>query len=465
MPNSRTPELTDAERLRLALEDPVSENSDNSPSAMNKDWRNVIGDVANEIANEPIGNTNILGSSGDKLILGSLAGQTRTNKIPNIVYNTPNSPPGYSNARYTSDIKIVGTDTIAEEMIHPRQDSNPPPPEYFKEPEKHEEPLISTKESLIDSHDKARTSVTAELTGFCFPECTNSEITARLDSLMPKITITKYNTGTFPALFQNFINGLRTLQMNSIGHDENEDDTLTSLFNLLFKGESEGLPPSIKLLFCSLPLKPDCKIYLPITSSPLSINSQLDHGWKANQSIFDFIKKQLGGSGFSSTFGKLFGGNGESVLKFGTDAADLTENLMHIFGRDIQLGPYWSIGEGALDNRQSLSFNTILVNDSKTHYEENAKVLRKLFIESQPYAIKDENSSYAINPPSVFDVELNTCTAGKKKYFLCTGQFNCEPKGRYYNKIPEAYSLSLTFNSLIPDLLRIQMEKGGYSNG
>ena len=350
-----------------------------------------------------------------------------------------------------------GTPTISEDD-KPTWDTSNPVTSIFEQP-------ASTKESLIDSHDKARTSVTAELTGFCFPECTNSEITARLDSLMPKITITKYNTRTFPALFQNFVNGLRTLQMNSVGHDENTDDTLTSLFNLLFKGESEGLPPSIKLLFCSLPLSPDCKIYLPITSSPLSINSQLDHGWKANQSIFDFIKKQLGGSGFSSTFGKLFGGNGESVLKFGTDAANLTENLMHIFGRDIQLGPYWSIGEGALDNRQSLSFNTILVNDSKTHYEENAKVLRKLFIESQPYAIKDENSSYAINPPSVFDVELNTCTAGKKKYFLCTGQFNCEPKGRYYNKIPEAYSLSLTFNSLIPDLLRIQMEKGGYSNG
>jgi len=201
------------------------------------------------------------------------------------------------------------------------------------------------------------------------------------------------------------------------------------------------------------------KIVLPITSTPMAINSQLDHGWKANQSIFDFIKKQIGGnSPFSTLFGTLFGDAGKAVTEGVNFITEITENLMHIFGRDIQLGPYWSIGEGALDNRQTLTFNTILVNDSETHYLKNAAVMRNLFIYSQPNAV----GGFKIKPPSIFDVELDTCVAGKKKYFLCSGQFSCEAKGRYYKQIPEAYSLSLTFNSLIPDLLKIQEVKGKY---
>lgn len=320
---------------------------------------------------------------------------------------------------------------------------------------------ISNLASSYDNARKAAISDTSkELSGYCFPECNNAEITSNLDKLIPKITITQYSTDTFPELFQNFIKGLRGLKKGSFSNNI-EDNTLKEIYSKLDSSSNTSLPYSINLLFNSLPTTYKRKISLPITSTPLSINSQLDHGWKANQSLFDFIKKQLGGN---SLIGTLFGNFGKTVANGATAITEITENLMHIFGRDIQLGPYWSLGEGALDNRQTLTFNTILVNDSYEHYIANAKVMYSLFVDSQPMAL---NGSYKINPPDIFDIELDTCVAGKKKYFLCSGQFSCEAKGRYYGKgwfkkVPEAYSLSLTFNSLIPDLLKIQEKYGKY---
>lgn len=444
------------EELRAALADPIPTES--NANLESQEWQNVQFDE--DWTKSP--EYKAVMEPGAALVLGNVAGMTKRNEIPTVAVDPSGLLPGQSNVTNGLDIRQVGTETKVDSMLNPekydigRSLKNIPASSQ------------STKtielNSIKDFHNAARSKETTEYKGYCFPECTNAKILSQLEILIPHLTIFKYNTGTFPEVFQNFINGLHSLSMGSIGHDKDQDDTLNELYGKLVKSISNtALPPSINLLFCSLPCEPDCKIRLPITSSPLSINSQLDHGWKANQSIFDFIKKQLGGSGFSSTFGKLFGGNGESVLKLGTDVANLTENLMHIFGRDIQLGPYWSIGEGALDNRQSLSFSTILVNDSKEHYDGNAEVLRKLFVESQPNALEDNDSMFRIKPPSIFDIELDTCTAGKKKYFLCAGQFSCEPKGRYFkNKIPEAYSLSLTFNSLIPDLLKIQQEKGVY---
>lgn len=310
--------------------------------------------------------------------------------------------------------------------------------------------------------------VANSLEGHCFPECSNSNITSQLNNLIPKLYISKYNTETFPELFQNFISGIDSLSTKSFSSeniDGIEDSTLNRISEKLkiskYDGSNDGsneykksYKKSISLLFSSLPCSYDCEIILPITSTPLSINSQLDHGWKANQSIFEFIKKQIGGnSPLSELFGTLFGGLGKSILNVANAGTAITENLMHIFGSDIQLGPYWSLGEGALDNRQTLSFNTILVNDSSGHFEDNSKILEKLFVNSLPMA----TGGFKIRPPSIFDIELDTCVAGMKTYYLCTGQFSCEPKGRYYkDKIPEAYSLSLTFNSLIPDLKDIQ---------
>ena len=298
--------------------------------------------------------------------------------------------------------------------------------------------------------------------GYCFPECDNTEITSQLNQMIPKLYIRRWETGTFPQLFQNFIRGLNLLKNNAFSSGQDlQSSTLTEMYRNLDSSNSGSLPKSINLLFGSIPWKgnPECEIVLPITSTPLSINSQLDHGWKSNQSIFEFIKKQIGGSSaFGEFFGQVFGNLGKTVLNYTGTATAITENLMHIFGRDIQLGPYWSIGDGVLDNRQTLSFNTILVNDSPAHYIANAKILVQLFFNSLPMAYI---GSYKLRPPSLFDIQLDTCVAGKKKYYMCTGQFSCEAKGKYIgidskSKIPEAYSLSLTFNSLIPDLLAIQ---------
>ena len=307
----------------------------------------------------------------------------------------------------------------------------------------------------------ADANTSKDLIGHCFPECSNSKLTTQLNNFMPKLIILKYNTYTFPELFQSFVNGVDGLSTKSFSSgdiDGIEDKTLIEIDSKLLKSSSSStFPKSISYLFQSLPCSYDCKIILPITSTPLSINSQLDHGWKSNQSIFEFIKKQIGGnSPFASLIGTLFGDFGKSILNIANAGTAITENIMHIFGSDIQLGPYWSLGEGALDNRQTLTFNTILVNDSEDHFNDNSKVLEKLFIKGLPKAV----GGFKINPPSIFDIVLDTCAAGMKRYFLCSGQFSCEAKGRYYkDKIPEAYSLSLTFNSLIPDLLAIHKNK------
>ena len=399
---------------------------------------------------------------GIDAILGSIAGSTTKNQIPIRVYDLPSAPAGYSNAQYAPDIVTAGTDVVVKEMMDPSPDPNPPPIEYFQERKQTQDKKPPSLTNLNSSYDTARKNAIEDtkesLKGYCFPECNNSEITANLRSLIPEITIIQYNTDTFPELFQNFINGLRGLHNSEILSDI-EKNSLSNVYSKLDSTAKPKLPSSINLLFNSLPTKYKNKIVLPITSTPIAINSQLDHGWKANQSIFDFIKKQIGGnSQFSTLFGAMFGDAGKAIEDTTRVVTEITENLMHIFGRDIQLGPYWSLGEGALDNRQTLTFNTILINDTEDHYNANAEVLKSLFVKSQPRAI----DGFKIKPPSIFDVEINTCVAGKKKYFLCSGQFGCEAKGRYYKQIPEAYSLSLTFNSLIPDLLKIQQVYGNY---
>lgn len=395
---------------------------------------------------------------------GDLAGMTRRNSIPVRGYEVTSAPPGYSNVRNGPDIAIAGTEVTVREMIDPSPDPEPPPEAYLRDPPQTVVVPLTVEPDLEHSYDSARKKASLdhnEISGCCFPECSNSDLTAQLDRLIPKLHITKWNTDTFPALFQRFIHGIDSLSTNSFSSgDESgiENSTLDNVYSkLIGSSASNGYPKSISLLFESLPCTYDCKIALPITSTPLSINSQLDTGWKTNQSIFEFIKKQIGGnSPLSELIGSLFGDFGKSILNIANVGTTITENLMHIFGSDIQLGPYWSLGEGALDNRQTLTFNTILVNDSYDHFINNSKVVKKLFINSLPLA----TGGFRIRPPSVFDIELDTCVAGMKKYFLCTGQFSCEAKGRYYkNKIPEAYSLSLTFNSLIPDLLAIQLKK------
>ena len=204
------------------------------------------------------------------------------------------------------------------------------------------------------------------------------------------------------------------------------------------------------------------RIKLPITSSQLVLNTSLDKGWKTNQSIFEFVKNQIGNSGFSDLL-KGLGGKSflNSFAEIVNGATAVTENLMHIFGRDIQLGPYWSLADGAFDDRQSVTFNTILVNDSSGHAKANKNVLRELFQNSLPRTDGD----FKLKPPKLFNVTIDTKVSGRRKYYLCTGNFKCEAKGRYYDneyKTPEAYSLTLTFNSLVPTFKNLVTNDNDY---
>lgn len=303
-----------------------------------------------------------------------------------------------------------------------------------------------------------------EHTGCTFPESlglsigsSNQDIDAFLYSISPTIKITAINThaislNTFKSIINALTNATSSGTQSKSFSSEGINTFLSSIDSTLNISNSNSLPPSINLFFNTITHYSEDIINLVITSSP-QIKIDLTKGWKANQSIFNFLKEMIGNNSLLAT---LFGDVGVKVGNFFSNAAGLVQNAMQMTGRDIQLGPYWSFSNSPLSNYPEFSMETVLINDSSDHYEKNKEIVELLTMKYLPTT--EEGSDYRFKPPYLFNIEIGVNFGFIKRMYFCKATFNVTETGKYFinpedgKKVPEFFKVSCHFTSLLSDM-------------
>lgn len=312
-------------------------------------------------------------------------------------------------------------------------------------------------------------------TGYTFPESLGLFIGEKgkrkkvedfLYSISPTIKITSINThaishNTFKSIIYALTNAttLKPSMMNDFD-SSGINGFLSSITSTLKISNSNSLPPSINLFFNTIVHSSEDTINLVITSSP-QIKVDLTKGWKTNQSIFNFLKEMVGNSPFIT----LFGDAGAKVGSFFSNASTLVQTSMQMTGRDIQIGPYWSFSNSPLSNYPEFSMETVLTNDSETHYEKNREIVELLTMKYLPTT--EEDLQYKFKPPYLFNIEIDINFGFRKRMYFCKATFNVTETGRYfiidgYKKIPEFFKVSCHFTSLLPDMQNLSTPKDFY---
>lgn len=305
--------------------------------------------------------------------------------------------------------------------------------------------------------------MSGSLTGYSFPEAnglkiSNRDIDEYLFSISPIITMTSINTHAINLKTFNSIVGALTNSTNtnrSFGEEE-IDNCLKSIDESLeVKGSNDSLPRSINLFFNTITHNSEDRIKFVITSSP-QIKVDLTKGWKTNQSIFNFLKEMIGNSPFTSLFGEF----GEKLSNKFSSVATFAQTAMQMTGRDIQLGPYWSFSNSPLSNYPEFSMETVLINDSDTHYERNKEIVELLTLKYLPTT--ENNSDFKFKPPYLFNIEIGVNYGFIKKMYFCKATFNVTETGKYFispdgEKIPEFFKVSCHFTSLLPDIKNLSL--------
>lgn len=298
------------------------------------------------------------------------------------------------------------------------------------------------------------------LQGHSFPSAEGFSIKGKsideyLYDISPTIKIVAIDTHAISRnTFNSIINALSESVDASTTKDfnaETNDEYLKSITdNLDIKSEYKtSLPKSINLFFNTIINNAEREIDLVITSSP-QIKIDLTKGWKANQSIFNFLKETLG----NDPFRLLFGESGKSVSNIFSSTATLAQNVMNMTGRDIQLGPYWSFSNNPLSNYPEFSMETVLINDCEEHWKINKQIVELLTMDYLPTT--EKNSNFKLKPPYLFNIEIGVDFGFIKKMYLCKATFIVTETGRYFlingEKIPEFFKVTCHFTSLLPDI-------------
>ena len=315
--------------------------------------------------------------------------------------------------------------------------------------------------------------MSTQLTGFTFPRSNDFSINVGnasksvedfLFAISPTITITSINTHAISlSTYKSIINSLsagawESLNLNSAGIDKYLNDINNSLTNRGTAGQN--LPPSINLFFNTIVHNAQDVITLVITSSP-QIKVDLSKGWKPNQSIFSFLKEMIGNNPFAALFGEV----GKKVNNIFSSVAGLVQNGFHMTGRDIQIGPYWSLSNSPLSNYPEFTMETILVNDCQDHYISNKEIVKKLTLDYLPTT----EGIFKFKPPYLFNIDININFGLAKRIYFCKATFNVVESGKYFidgttgEKIPEFFKVTCHFTSLLPDMINLLSTSLDYS--
>lgn len=292
----------------------------------------------------------------------------------------------------------------------------------------------------------------------CYPECSDNNIRNHLLWHNPVIDISVLRTSMllqdeakgnqsvlkyFQELFQGF-------------HDEKvrNDGIITGIDNHV--GVLTSLYGFLSLL--SAHTEATCQ-NIPVFSSP-NIKIDNSNGWKESQSLFSFIQSLTS----NGAIGQLVKGLGAEGIVSGVVGG--LEMIAQFTGWDPQVSPYFSFQNNPFSSKPELAVQLQLINDTEENAEKNANFL-DVMIKNSLIGSEESRQTYGHSystypilnkwyPPKLFTVglrfgKMNTFC---KIFHLCTLSAGIEPKGIIHdNGIPDAYTVEMTFRSILPDTL------------
>ena len=172
-------------------------------------------------------------------------------------------------------------------------------------------------------------------------------------------------------------------------------------------------------------------------------------------------------SGFFDSDGNYGWGGGDDIVDF-FNAGGFLKRITGIF--HLTMMPFFTPGNGG--ETETLNVKIDLINDSQAAAEANYRFIQTLILNNKwlQYGITQM-------PGSLYDVKI----PGGQRFFMCTGNFKVSYKGVLRSvgelggsnflpyttetRIPDAYSLDLTFKNLLPSNLNnylFGIAKGGF---
>lgn len=326
----------------------------------------------------------------------------------------------------------------------------------------------------------------------CYPACPkNPDIITNMLKLTPCIDITKFNTSTLFKDFESTDKATKRLSelanlLNKASEERGGDkispvetdnegkptNTYSDDLGWFADGIKENNTSATAFssyygFFSMLSTKVDSEAKnIPIASSP-QIGIDNGAGWAPIQSLFQFLKSVTEGG----LIGQLTQALGVKGLVSGT--INSVEFISGLFGLSPQITPYFSFKNDPFQNKPSITVTLNLINDTKVSTELNALFLncmvRDSLIGSQKAAEGKGKENNGIwhqwVPPKLFNVGLKwgcSDTEGPyvKKFHLCSLNATVEPKGIMRHGIPDAYSVSMSFKSILPDTIDLWMDGG-----
>ena len=334
----------------------------------------------------------------------------------------------------------------------------------------------------------------------CFPSCSNPSIQAGLVAMSPCIDIVRLrtslplqaNTGEKSDSNVGKLNTLLDFAKTLSKPDEEDEgkekpqaaqvqvgDNIGGFSSDYTKTKSDQIHflNNFYGFFSMMTAEADRYCYnVPIISSP-QIKVNTSNGWKNEQSLLSFVKS-ISNSG---AIGGLL--NAINLTSVVNGVIDEIERIGGMAGWSPRIGPYFSLTDNPFGDKPSLNVEIKLINDTEEAAMQNSifldQMLRNSLIATgraarggvdgiDNFGTVDANSLFNTwHPPKLFNVGLKwgadsaTGSSGAiyvKRYYLCTLEATVQPEGLFRKcisggRIPDAYSVQMNFNSLMPDTL------------
>lgn len=306
----------------------------------------------------------------------------------------------------------------------------------------------------------------------CFPQCSEPKLIEFIKKLNPCLDITILSNTEF--LLQGNNNSdrleqlktkaqeLRTAQQASADNQtqpiSNEMTRITNKMSNDGVSFMDNVYGFISMLTAHTPIT--C-YDIPIMKSP-QIHLNNSSGWTKEQSLFNFIKS-LSKQGIAGIALKAF-----KLNDIVSEGLDEIERLSALRGWNPRISPYFSLTDNPFSDIPRIQADIKLINDSPSTAEMNHDFLNT-FIRGAVISTttarnsdgRDSGDAFLEHwvPPRLFNVGLKFGATGGapteyvKRYFLCTLEANVSPEGVMRKNIPDAYDVSLSFTSLIPNTL------------